>query len=74
VYFDVMTRANIDLPDELVLQAMEIFELPTKRSAVEFALRRLLESRMLLSDLDAMVGVGWDADLDAIRTEDPIVE
>ncbi len=74
VYFDFMTRTNIDLPDELVLQAMEIFELPTKRSAVEFALRRLLESRMSLSDLDAMVGVGWDADLDAIRTDDRIVE
>jgi len=38
VYVDVMTRTNIDLPDELVLQAMEIFGLPTKRSAVEFAL------------------------------------
>ncbi len=74
VYVDVMTRTNIDLPDELVLQAMEIFGLPTKRSAVEFALRRLLESRMSLSDLDAMVGVGWDADLDAIRTDDRIVE
>jgi Arc/MetJ family transcription regulator len=74
VYFDVMTRANIDLPDELVLQAMEIFELPTKRSAVEFALRRLLESRMSLSDLDAMVGVGWDADLDVLRACHPFDE
>jgi Arc/MetJ family transcription regulator len=53
---------------------MEIFELPTKRSAVEFALRRLLESRMSLSDLDAMVGVGWDADLDALRAYHPIDE
>ena len=69
-----MTRTNIDLPDELVLQAMEIFGLPTMRSAVEFALRRLLESRMSLSDLDAMVGVGWDADLDALRAYHPIDE
>jgi hypothetical protein len=29
---------------------------------------------MSLSDLDAMVGVGWDADLDVLRACHPIDE
>jgi len=41
----------------------------TQRSAIEFALRRLLESRLQVVDLDAILGVGWDGDLDDLRSD-----
>lgn len=70
VYGRNVSRTNIDLPDELVDEVMRAFDLPTKRSAVEFALRRLLESRLTDAALDAMVGVGWEGDLESLRTDE----
>ena len=66
-----MSRTNSDQPDVLVNELMRGYGLPTKRSAVEFALRRLLESRMTEADLEAMVGVGWEGDLNAMRRASP---
>ena len=65
-----MSRTNIDLPDDLVAEVMARFDLPTKRSAVEFALRRLLGSPLTPDDIDSMCGVGWEGDLDAMRADD----
>lgn len=67
-----MSRTNIDLPDDLVAEVMARFDLPTKRSAVEFALRRLLGSPLTADDLDAMCGVGWEGDLKAMRADDTL--
>jgi len=67
-----MSRTNIDLPDDLVAEVMARFDLPTKRSAVEFALRRLLGSPLTPDDIDSMCGVGWDGDLDAMRADDAL--
>jgi len=69
-----MGRTNIDLDDELVAEAMRRFGLPTKKSAVEFALRRLLANRVDADFIRSLEGVGWDGDLDAIRAADTVEE
>ena len=67
-----MSRTNIDLPDDLVAEVMARFDLPTKRSAVEFALRRLLGSPLTADDIDRMCGVGWEGDLATMRADDTL--
>lgn len=62
-----MTRTNIDLDDELVAEAMARFGISTKKSVVEFALRRLLMSPKPEDVILAVAGTGWSGDLDALR-------
>lgn len=69
VYRQGVSRTNIDLQDDLVLEVMQAFDLPTKRSSVEYASRRLLDARLSDADLDAMMGVGWEGDLDSLRAD-----
>ena len=65
-----MTRTNIDIDDELIGRAMRTFGLRTKREAVHFALERLLGGGpMSLDEQLDMEGVGWDGDLDAMRSD-----
>lgn len=64
-----MTRTNIDIDDDLVNRAMRTFGLRTKREAVHLALERLLGGGpMSLDEQLDMEGVGWDGDLDAMRS------
>jgi Arc/MetJ family transcription regulator len=63
-----MSRTNIELDDDLVAEAMRRFDLPSKRSAVEFALRRLLATRVDADFLRSIEGIGWDGDLDEMRS------
>ena len=64
-----MARTNIDVDEDLVTRAMRTFGLRTKGEAVQLALERLLggEPMALREQLD-MEGVGWDGDLDAMRS------
>ncbi|MBV9952961.1 MAG: type II toxin-antitoxin system VapB family antitoxin [Acidimicrobiia bacterium] len=62
-----MSRTNIDIDDELVAEAMRRYGLPTKRAAVDFALRRLVTKRMSREEALAMQGTGWEGDLDEMR-------
>ena len=57
-----MSRTNIDIDDELIAEAMRRFNLPTKKSAVELALRRLVVSQRLnaVELFDSLAGIGWD--------------
>jgi len=57
-----MARTNIDIDDALIDECMARFELPTKKSAVEFALRRLLTSASDTAPILATAGIGWAAD------------
>ena len=69
VYGIGMTRTNIDIDDDLVNRAMRTFGLRTKREAVQLALERLLGGGpMSLDEQLDMEGVGWDGDLDAMRS------
>ena len=62
-----MSRTNIDLPDDDIAELMRRFDLPTKKSAVEFALKRVLEMTDQQKVLDEAFGIGWDGELDNLR-------
>lgn len=67
-----MTRTNIEIDDELVGRAMRVYRLSSKRAAVDLALRRLVGEPMSREEMLAAEGMGWDGDLDAMRSERPI--
>ncbi|HUS60831.1 MAG TPA: type II toxin-antitoxin system VapB family antitoxin [Acidimicrobiales bacterium] len=62
-----MARTNLELDDDLVSEAMRRYGLPTKRAAVDFALRRLVGEPMNREEALQMEGSGWHADLDELR-------
>ncbi|HMA46308.1 MAG TPA: type II toxin-antitoxin system VapB family antitoxin [Frankiaceae bacterium] len=62
-----MTRTNIDIDDELVGRAMRRYRLPSKRAAVDLALRRLVTEPMTTEEMLALRGIGWEGDLDELR-------
>jgi len=70
VYRGVMSRTNIDIDDELIGRVMRRYRLPSKRAAVELALRRLAGEPMSRDEALAMEGAGWSGDLDAMREPD----
>ena len=55
-----MSRTNIDIDDELVAIVMNRFNLPTKKSAVDMALRRLVVETDQMKLIDSIFGIGWD--------------
>lgn len=63
-----MSRTNIEIDDALIAECMRRYSLPTKRSAVEFALRRLLTRADAIALLDDTAGIGWEGDLDEMRS------
>ena len=65
-----MGRTNIDIDDELIERVMRRYRLPSKRAAVELALRRLAGEPMSRDEALAMEGAGWSGDLDAMREPD----
>jgi Arc/MetJ family transcription regulator len=65
-----MGRTNIDIDDELIERVMHRYRLPSKRAAVELALRRLAGEPMSREEALAMEGAGWSGDLDALREPD----
>ncbi|MDA0311815.1 MAG: hypothetical protein O2992_06825 [Gemmatimonadetes bacterium] len=64
-------RLEMDVKEELLGAVRERFRLPTDRAAVEYALRRVAIKPMTKEEALAMEGVGWDGDLDAMRSGDP---
>lgn len=67
-------RTNIEIDDELMAKAMTVTGLPTKKAAVEAALRRLVDSHHRREALADITGLGWEGDLNAARqgrTTDP---
>lgn len=64
-----MTRTNIDIDDELVSEAMRRYGLPSKRAAVDLALRRLVGEAMTKQEALTMEGAGWQGDLDELRRD-----
>ena len=60
-------RTNIDIDDRLMRQAMRASKLPTKRAAVEAALRLLVQTRAQTSIRRLRGTVAWDGDLRTSR-------
>jgi Arc/MetJ family transcription regulator len=62
-----MTRTNVDVDDRLVAEAMRRYGLPTKRAAIDLALRRLVVDPMTVDEALSLEGAGWEGDLDGMR-------
>jgi Arc/MetJ family transcription regulator len=67
-----MTRTNIEIDDELVERVMRRYRLPSKRAAVDLALRRLAGDPMSRDEALAVEGSGWSGDLGLLREPDDI--
>jgi len=65
-----MVRTNIVLDEDLVTRVMDMFGLPSRRAAVDYALRRVagVGDRALIKELR---GSGWIGDLDEMRRDEP---
>lgn len=61
-------RTNIDIDDQLMAEALAASGLPTKRAVVESALRSYLERLRRRDAVSQLGGLGWDGDLDEMRT------
>ncbi len=62
-------RTNIEIDDRLLAEAMAVTGQTTKRGTVEEALRRLVQLHRQKQALEALRGLGWEGDLDAMRTD-----
>lgn len=62
-----MGRTNIDIDEEACQKVMDRYALPTKRDAVNFALRHLAEEALDVTSARALRGSGWSGDLDELR-------
>jgi Arc/MetJ family transcription regulator len=60
-------RTNVVIDDALIRRVMRLYRLPTKRAAIEFALRALVGDRSRRDMLD-LEGAGWEGDLSKLRT------
>jgi Arc/MetJ family transcription regulator len=60
-------RTNIDIDAGLLAEAMALFGSPTKKAAVEEALRRVVADARGRQAIRNMAGMGWEGDLDAMR-------
>ena len=61
-------RTNIEIDDDLMAEAMEALGAKTKREAVEKALRDSVRAKRQLDALRGLRGIGWEGDLDDMRT------
>lgn len=66
-----MSRTNIELDDRLVAEVMRRFGVTTKREAVDLALRRLVGVPLSRDFLLSLEGIGWEGDLEEIRSDRP---
>jgi Arc/MetJ family transcription regulator len=64
-------RTNIDIDDDLLREAMAASGLSTKKATVEEALRQLVLNHHRRKALDSLAGIGWEGDLDKMRTDGP---
>jgi Arc/MetJ family transcription regulator len=62
---------QMEIKEDLLEAVRQRYRLPTARAAVEFALRRVAIKPMTKEEALAMRGVGWEGDLDEMRSGDP---
>lgn len=61
-------RANIEIDDKLMQEALRATGAKTKREAVELGLRTLLQLRAQEKARDLKGKITWEGDLNAMRT------
>jgi len=62
-----MSRTNVVIDETLIRRVMRLYRLPSKRAAIDFALRALVGDRRRRDMLD-LEGAGWDGDLARMRS------
>jgi Arc/MetJ family transcription regulator len=62
-------RTNIDIDDKLLKRAMKMTGLKTKKAVVEEALEELVRERKGREALNRLWGIGWEGNLDEMRTD-----
>ena len=63
-----MARTNVNIDDQACAEVMRRYRLATKREAINFALRVLAAEPASVDDARALRGIGWEGDLDAMRS------
>ena len=63
-------RTTLDLPEELLLQAMEMTKIETKTKVITVALQELIRKTKIKGIKDFQGGLDLDLDLDALRERD----
>ena len=63
-----MSRTNIDIDDRACAEVMRRYQLSTKNEAVNFALRTLAAEPISVDQARALRGIGWEGDLDEMRS------
>ena len=66
-----MSRTNIDIDDRACADVMRRYQLPNRQEAVNFALRALAAQPASVGEARALRGIGWEGDLNAIRSAVP---
>lgn len=64
-------RTNIEIDEALVQEAMTFYGVTTKREAVDRALKQAVTLKRQGEAIRALRGLGWEGDLDAMRTDKP---
>lgn len=62
-------RTNVDIDDALLAEAMVESGLKTKKATLEQGLRELIAERRARRALKELRGIGWDGDLEEMRTQ-----
>lgn len=65
------TRTNIELDDQMIKRAMQLYGTRSKRETVDLALRRLIGEPLDTEEALALEGSGWEGDLEALRDDAP---
>jgi Arc/MetJ family transcription regulator len=60
-------RTTVEIDEALIARVMRRYALPTKRAALDLALRRLDLDPMTRDQTMQMRGTGWDGDLVKLR-------
>ena len=63
-------RTNIEIDDEVMSEAMSVLGTTTKRDTVDQALRQAIRLKRQ-KGLMRLWGLGWEGDLDEMRTDKP---
>lgn len=63
-----MVRTNVDIDDQACAEVMRRYQLPTKREAINFALRTLAAEPASVDEARSLRGIGWEGDLDSMRS------
>lgn len=61
-----MARTNVVVDELLIERVMKLYGLPTKRAAIDFALRAVAGDKRRRDMLD-LRGSGWEGDLTELR-------